>query len=79
MMLAPNSRKRCHYLDRKPASNRRNAIASAVYQPCFSAFLFPFGAPGDGPPCIRQRPFRIAGDWHRPPLRVFAPQRGLDC
>ena len=50
-----------------------------MYHPCFSAFLFPFGAPGDGPPCIRQRPFGIAGDWHELPLRVFAPQRGLDC
>jgi hypothetical protein len=28
------------------------------------AFLLPFGAPGDVPPCIRQRPFFIAGDWH---------------
>jgi hypothetical protein len=43
-------------------SNRRMATASALYHPCFSAFLFPFGAPGDGPPCIRQRPFGIAGD-----------------
>jgi hypothetical protein len=50
-----------------------------VYHPCFRAFSFPFGAPGDGPPCIRQRPFGIAGDWHGLPLRVFAPQRGLDC
>jgi hypothetical protein len=24
------------------------------------AFLLPFGAPGDVPPCIRQRPFFIA-------------------
>src|SRR5262245_14947872 len=31
-------------------SNRRRASASAVYHPCFRAFLFPFGAPGDGPP-----------------------------
>src|SRR5262249_60095285 len=60
-------------------SSRRRAMASAVYQPCFNAFLFPLGAPGDGPPCIRQRPFGIAGDWHGLPLRVFAPQRGLDC
>jgi hypothetical protein len=54
-------------------------IASAVYRPCFKAFLFPFGAPGDGPPCIRQRPFFIAGDWQGFPLLVLAPQRGLDC
>jgi len=39
----------------------------------------PFGAPGEGPPCIRQRPFAIAGDWHRLPLRVVAPQRALCC
>jgi hypothetical protein len=56
---------------------RRSAIASAVYHPCLRAFLFPFGAPGDGPPCIRQRPFGIAGDWHGLSLRVFAPQRRL--
>src|SRR5215470_4815656 len=60
-------------------SSRRRAMASAVYQPCLRAFLFPFGAPGDGPPCIRQRPFGIAGDRQGLPLRVFAPQRGLDC
>jgi hypothetical protein len=41
-------------------SCRRRATASALYHPCFSAFLFPFGAPGDGPPCIRQRPFGVA-------------------
>jgi hypothetical protein len=23
---------------------------------------YPFGAPGDGPPCIRHLPFAIAGD-----------------
>jgi hypothetical protein len=66
------------YLDRKLASNRRIAIASAVYSPCFKAFLFPFGAPGDVPPCIRQRPFFIAGDRQDFPLLVFAPQRGLE-
>jgi hypothetical protein len=37
----------------KPEIDRRRAIASAVYRPCFRAFLFPFGAPGDVPPCIR--------------------------
>jgi hypothetical protein len=45
-------------------TERRRAIASAVYRPCLRAFLFPFGAPGDIPPCIRHRPFGIAGDWH---------------
>jgi hypothetical protein len=29
----------------------------------------------DGPPCIRHMPFAVAGDWHRLPLRVLAPQR----
>ena len=29
--------------------------------------MLPFGAPGDVPPCIRQRPFGIAGDWHSVP------------
>ena len=37
------------------------------------------GAPGDLPPCILQRLFGIAGDWHGFPLRVRAPQRGLWC
>src|SRR4029453_14631784 len=41
--------------------------------PCLRAFLFPLGAPGDIPPCIRQRPFAIAGDRHRLPLLVRAP------
>jgi hypothetical protein len=39
------------------------------------AYLLPFGAPGDGPPCIRHLPFGIDGDWHGVPLRVLAPQR----
>jgi len=34
--------------------------------------------PGDGPPCIRHRPFAIAGDWHGVPwsglsFRSFCP------
>jgi hypothetical protein len=40
--------------------------------PCLKAFLLAFGAPGDRPPCIRQRPFGIAGDWHGLPLLVRA-------
>jgi len=44
------------------------AIAPAVYQPCLRAFLFPFGAPGNVPPCIRHRPFFIAADRHGLPL-----------
>jgi hypothetical protein len=43
------------------------------------AFLLPFGAPGDGPPCIRQRPFFIAGDWHGLSRRVRARHRGAWC
>jgi hypothetical protein len=39
----------------------------------------PFGAPGDSPPCIRQRPFGIAGDRQRLPLLVRAPHRRLRC
>ena len=30
-------------------------------------------------PVRRHRPFGIAGDWHRLPLRVRAPHRGLRC
>jgi hypothetical protein len=36
----------------------------------FQAFPFPLGGPVDVPPCIRQRPFFIAGDWHGAPRRV---------
>ena len=38
-----------------------------------------FGAPGDVPPCIRQRPFVIAGDRQGVPVLVRARQRGLKC
>ena len=31
------------------------------------------------PPCIRHRPFDIAGALHFAPLRVRAPHRGQDC
>src|SRR5690348_7429303 len=58
---------------------RRPSIALPVYRPCLRAFLLPVGAPGDPPPCIRQRPFRIAGDRHCWALRVRAPHRGLRC
>jgi hypothetical protein len=61
------------------AIDLRRAIASAVKLPCFNAFLLPTGAPGDFPPCIRHRPFDIAGDWQADFLRVRAPQRGLRC
>jgi hypothetical protein len=52
----------------RPATSRRRAIASALNRPCFQAFRLPFGAPRDGPPCIRHRPFGIAG---RPGIFVF--------
>jgi hypothetical protein len=51
----------------------REINPSVVVCPCFSAFRLPKGAPGDAPPCIRQRPFSIAGDWHAPPARRLAP------
>ena len=47
--------------------------------PCLKAFVLPTGAPGDAPPCIRQRSFVIAGDRHGIPLLVLAPHRGLRC
>ena len=56
---------------------RAAAIAVAERPPCFRAWLFPSGAPGFVPPCIRHR-FRAftAGDWHSVPARVRARQRG---
>mgnify|MGYP003111106759 FL=1 len=45
--------------------------------PCFQAYLFPFGAPGLDPPCIRQRPFFIGRLLQRPPARVLAPHDAL--
>ena len=59
-----------HRLDesRCPHRARRPTAAS---QRCGCSF----GALGDGPPCIRQRPLGIAGDWHGFPHRVRAPQR----
>jgi hypothetical protein len=55
------------------AIDLRKVMASTVWRLCFKAFLFPFGAPGEFPPCIRQRPFDMAGDWQRLPLLVLAP------
>src|SRR5438094_6002676 len=62
-----------------PDISRRRVMASAVQRPCLRAFLLPLGAPGDGPPCIRHRPFGIAGARHEFPLRVRAPHRGVRC
>jgi hypothetical protein len=78
---------RRHHVSRLDKSSRasfrsclireRSAFAPLLKCPCFQAFLFPLGAPVDLPPCIRQRPFRMAGDRQRPSLRVFAPHRRL--
>ena len=63
-----------------PFTSVRFAIASFVNAPClYMPLRLPFGAPGDAPPCIRQRPFGIAGARHGAALRVFAPQRGERC
>ena len=35
--------------------------------------------PVELPPCIRQRPFGMAGDRQAVPARVVAPHRGQDC
>jgi hypothetical protein len=67
------------------ASRRRLPIwalrfsASAVWAPCFSAFLLPRGAPDPlAPLCIRHRFLpRTAGERQGRPGRVLAPQRGL--
>ncbi len=66
-------------MNRQVARNRR---AAGVYSPCFvrafatrarpSAVLGPVLLP----PCMRQRPFCMAGPLHGQPCRVFAPQRG---
>jgi hypothetical protein len=48
---------------RSAATSRLRAIASPLYRPCLKAFLLPFGAPVDSPPCIRQRSFFMAGNW----------------
>src|SRR5436190_24269734 len=55
-------------------------MASRVYRPCFSAFLFPGGAPDpSAPPCMRHLIFQpTAGDRQGWPDRVVAPQRRLD-
>lgn len=63
-----------------PFTSARFARASFEKSPCLNMPLrSPFGAPGDAPPCMRQRPFGIAGARHGVALRVFAPQRGERC
>jgi len=67
-------------MTRKSADTDRFRVSSpALKRPCWSAFLFPLGAPVDLPPCIRHLPLFIAGDLQRVPFRVFAPKRGLRC
>jgi len=40
------------------------------------AFRLPFGAPGEGPPCIPHLPFAIAGDWQDFPFLVHPAMPG---
>ena len=62
--------------------NRRSAWAAAEHKPCFQRARRerskPSGVRGPvlAPPCIRQRPLRIAGARHFSPCRVLAPHRG---
>ena len=64
---------------------RRSSTISALDRPCLVLAAFTRARPSavrgpvDGPPCIRQRPFGIAGAQHGIPLRVRAPQRGCEC
>ena len=66
---------------RKAANARRSATMSAVCKPvrvrAARSLAKPSGVRGPvlGPPCIRQRPFGIAGALHGRPARVRAPQR----
>jgi len=67
-------------ISRKKVRNiRRCSRASAEYWPCFQLASrhrsSPSGVlgPVDAPPCIRHRPFGMAGLWHGIPFRVFAP------
>ncbi len=45
----------------------------------FERVFIPLRCSRDIPPCIRHRPFGIAGAWHEVRLRVQAPHRGLRC
>jgi hypothetical protein len=62
----------------------RSSIISALYRPwivrAFRIRASPSAVLGPVllPPCIRQRPFGIAGCRHGCPLRIRAPQRGQD-
>src|ERR1700733_824902 len=62
----------------------RSAFASAEYSPLFQFALRdranPSGVLGPvlGPPCIRQRPFGMAGARQESPSRVLAPHLGAE-
>jgi hypothetical protein len=70
-----------HFVGQSPFAPNSDVRSKPSVSPSVSpkAFLFPFGAPGDGLPCIRHRPVGIAGARHEFPLRVRAPQRGVRC
>jgi hypothetical protein len=59
-----------------------SAFASKEYKPCFQRARRDRARPSEvrgpvlAPPCIRQRPLRIAGAIHSLPCRVLAPHRG---
>jgi hypothetical protein len=53
---------------------RRRAISGALWNPCLRACWLPLGAPGECPPCSRQRPFAMGDSRHGVPWRVRAPQ-----
>src|SRR3954451_3860999 len=60
-------------------TRRRPVSASAVRRPCLSAFRLPRGGPARAPCILHRRLPLTAGDRHRLPPRVRAPQRGLRC
>ena len=63
-----------------PCHTLVDGACRGVRPPCFQAFLFPCGGPGDLPPCSLHRPFGIAGDWHGfPDLLERARHRGARC
>src|SRR3954452_10522436 len=56
-------------------TRRRHASASAVRWPCLSAFRLPLGGPAWAPCILHRRLPLTAGDRHRLPPGVRAPQR----
>ena len=62
-------------------NSRLSCFAATEYRPCFQLARCERASPSAVrgpvlfPPCIRQRPFDIAGHSQRVPLRVLAPQR----